>query len=176
MDKIAMSSGSGGGEVRLEFLDDVDRATAKVNGKFLKYDSASKKFVGADAGGGLTVKEEGSNVGTAVDTIDFVGATVTATGNTTTIQVQSAAVGNNISTTLQTQHIIPASNNTFDLGSTTKRFQQTVLVHSRVQNRLHRDSGQEVGVLLTVQSSLHILLITTSMYYSQTQIALSLLN
>lgn len=52
MDKIAMSSGSGSGEVRLEFLDDVDRATAKVNGKFLKYDSASKKFVGADASGG----------------------------------------------------------------------------------------------------------------------------
>jgi hypothetical protein len=52
MDRIAMSSGSGSGEVRLEFLDDVDRATAKVNGKFLKYDSASKKFVGADASGG----------------------------------------------------------------------------------------------------------------------------
>ena len=133
MDKIAMSSGSGGGEVRLEFLDDVDRATAKVNGKFLKYDSTSKKFVGADAGGGLTVKEEGSNVGTAVDTIDFVGATVTATGNTTTIQVQSAAVGNNISTTLQTQHIIPASNNTFDLGSTTKRFRDLYLQGSTIK-------------------------------------------
>ena len=66
-----MSSGSGGGEVRLEFLDDVDRATAKVNGKFLKYDSTSKKFVGADAGGGLTVKEEGSNVGTAFRAIKF---------------------------------------------------------------------------------------------------------
>lgn len=136
MDKISMTSpvsAGGGGEVRLEFLDDVDRATAKVNGKFLKYDSASKKFVGADAGGGLTVKEEGSNVGTAVDTIDFVGATVTATGNTTTIQVQSAAVGNNISTTLQTQHIIPASNNTFDLGSTTKRFRDLYLQGSTIK-------------------------------------------
>ena len=42
-------SGAGGGEVRLEFLDDVDRDTAKVDGKFLKFDSSSGKFVGDDA-------------------------------------------------------------------------------------------------------------------------------
>ena len=42
----------GGGEVRLEFLDDVDRDTALVNGKYLQYDSSTKKFVGADASGG----------------------------------------------------------------------------------------------------------------------------
>ena len=43
-------SGAGGGEVRLEFMDDVDRNTAKVNGKFLKYQSSTGKFIGADAG------------------------------------------------------------------------------------------------------------------------------
>ena len=42
----------GGGEVRLEFLDDVDRATAKVDGKFLKYDASSGKWVGATGGSG----------------------------------------------------------------------------------------------------------------------------
>jgi len=42
----------GGGEVRLEFLDDVDRDTALVDGKFLKYQSSTKTFVGADASGG----------------------------------------------------------------------------------------------------------------------------
>ena len=42
----------GGGEVRLEFLDDVNRDSAKVDGKFLKYDSATGKFIGADASGG----------------------------------------------------------------------------------------------------------------------------
>ena len=47
----AGGSSSGGGEVRLEFLDDVDRDTAKVNNKFLKFDSSSGKFVGADGGG-----------------------------------------------------------------------------------------------------------------------------
>ena len=47
-----LSSIGGGGEVRLEFLDDIDRDSAKVNGKFLKYDSVSNKWVGADASGG----------------------------------------------------------------------------------------------------------------------------
>jgi DNA repair ATPase RecN len=42
----------GGGETRLEFLDDIDRNSAKVNGRFLKYDAASKKWIGALGGGG----------------------------------------------------------------------------------------------------------------------------
>ena len=41
-------SSTGSGEVRLEFLDDVQRSTAKVDGKFLKFDSSSGKFVGDD--------------------------------------------------------------------------------------------------------------------------------
>ena len=50
-----LASGSAGsGEVRLEFLDDVQRSTAKVNGKFLKYDSSLGKFIGADASGSST--------------------------------------------------------------------------------------------------------------------------
>ena len=49
-----LSSLGGGGEVRLEFLDDVDRDTAKVNGKFLQYNSTSKKWQGADAGTDLS--------------------------------------------------------------------------------------------------------------------------
>ena len=44
-------SGAGGGEVRLEFMDDVDRNTAKVDGKFLKYQSSTGKFIGADSAG-----------------------------------------------------------------------------------------------------------------------------
>ena len=38
--------GAGSGETRLEFLDDVDRATAKVNDKALVYDSSSGKWKG----------------------------------------------------------------------------------------------------------------------------------
>ena len=45
-------AGAGSGEVRLEFLDDVQSSTAKVDGKFLKYSSSAGKWVGADASGG----------------------------------------------------------------------------------------------------------------------------
>ena len=44
-------SSSGGGEVRLEFLDDVDRDSVKQNGKVLQYNSTSGKFEGATISG-----------------------------------------------------------------------------------------------------------------------------
>jgi hypothetical protein len=47
-----LASIGGGGETRLEFLDDIDRDSAKVNGRFLKYDAASGKWIGALGGGG----------------------------------------------------------------------------------------------------------------------------
>ena len=67
-----LGSLGGGGEVRLEFLDDVDRDSAKVDGKFLKYEASSGKFVGATGGGG------GSYTGTVGqllqhDGSDYVG-------------------------------------------------------------------------------------------------------
>ena len=41
-------AGGGSGEVRFEFLDDVDRDSVKVNNKYLKYNSTTGKFVGSD--------------------------------------------------------------------------------------------------------------------------------
>jgi len=91
-----LSSLGGGGEVRLEFLDDVDRDSAKVNNKFLKYDSASGKWVGANASGGAgsqTLDEtlelgdtstRGMSVGVVTSTklhIDPVGSGVTYSEN-----------------------------------------------------------------------------------------------
>ena len=49
--ELTSFSGGGSGEVRLEFLDDLDRDTALVDGKFLKYEASTKKFVGASGGG-----------------------------------------------------------------------------------------------------------------------------
>tara|TARA_R100000030_G_scaffold93214_1_gene79217 strand:- start:554 stop:2512 length:1959 start_codon:yes stop_codon:yes gene_type:complete len=51
----------GGGEVRLEFLDDIDRDTAKVDGKFLKYEASSGKWVGATGGGGGGISASGTS-------------------------------------------------------------------------------------------------------------------
>ena len=47
-----LSTLGGGGETRLEFLDDVDRDTALVDGKYLQYQASTGKFIGADASGG----------------------------------------------------------------------------------------------------------------------------
>jgi len=73
----------GGGETRLEFLDDVDRDSAKVDGKFLKYQSSTGKWVGADASGGaseeaskLVLDARNNNVGYAIT----IGTPVYQTG------------------------------------------------------------------------------------------------
>ena len=47
-----LSTLGGGGAVRIQDLDDVDISTAKVNDKFLKYNSTSGKWEGADGGSG----------------------------------------------------------------------------------------------------------------------------
>jgi len=83
-----LSHGPGSGEVNLLKLDDVDEDSAKVDGKFLKYQSSSGKFVGADASGG------GDNVAYAgiVTAAQFSGYShlIAPYGSTTTITVKVA--------------------------------------------------------------------------------------
>jgi len=50
VNSIVRSPGSG--EVRLEFLDDINRDSVKVDGKYLKYQASTGKWIGADASGG----------------------------------------------------------------------------------------------------------------------------
>jgi len=45
-----LSTLGGGGAVRIEDMDDIDRSTALINNRVLKYDAASKKFVGTKIG------------------------------------------------------------------------------------------------------------------------------
>lgn len=47
-----LGSLGGGGEVRLEFLDDVDRDSVKVDGKVLSYQASTGKFIGVTNSGG----------------------------------------------------------------------------------------------------------------------------
>ena len=75
-------SGAGSGEVRLEFLDDIQRSTAKVDGKFLKYSSSDSKWIGADASG------SGSS---AADDISAGDAAVTLTTTSGNITIDAAA-------------------------------------------------------------------------------------
>ena len=57
-------SGAGSGETRLEFLDDVDRATAKVDGKALVYNSSDGKWKGESI---LTAAITGLDIDGATD-------------------------------------------------------------------------------------------------------------
>ena len=79
-------SGAGGGEVRLEFLDDVNRASSTVDGKFLQYQASSGKFIGADASGGSS----------AADDLTAGDAAVTLTTSSGNITIDAAANNSDI--------------------------------------------------------------------------------
>jgi predicted transcriptional regulator len=72
-----LSTLGGGGETRLEFLDDVDRNSAKTNNYFLKYDASINKWVGDPAdGAGITSIVSISGVTTyyqSTDIDDYIG-------------------------------------------------------------------------------------------------------
>ena len=88
--RIAMSSG-GGGEVWLHRLNDVDYNSTKSpsNGQTLVYSTSKGKWEAGTSASGLIIKEEGTTVGATVDEINFIGATVTASGNNTQITINS---------------------------------------------------------------------------------------
>lgn len=60
----------GGGEVRLEFLDDVDRDSAKVDGKVLQYNSTTGKWEGVTSGVGTTRFIDLADVDLSVSAVD----------------------------------------------------------------------------------------------------------
>lgn len=72
-----LSTLGGGGEVRLEFLDDVDRNSAKTDNYYLKYDASLKKWVGDPADGvGITSIVSISGITTyyqSTDNDDYIG-------------------------------------------------------------------------------------------------------
>jgi len=63
----------GGGAVNIREMDDVDHSTARVNGKYLKYNSTTNKWEGADATGGGGSGITTANVSTS--TLNVVGVT-----------------------------------------------------------------------------------------------------
>ena len=82
-----LSTIGGGGETRLEFLDDVDRTSAKNDGYVLAYQASTGKFIGTSGGGTLIslTDVDSSNLGDGrflrydASTSDFTFAPVSAT-------------------------------------------------------------------------------------------------
>ena len=74
----------GGGETRLEFLDDVDRNTAKTNGYVLQYDSSVGKFIGTSyvSGSGGDSYWTETNAGIYTTGNVAIGTDVVSTGST----------------------------------------------------------------------------------------------
>jgi len=83
--QIQLSTLGGGGAVNIKDMDDVDLSTAQVNNKYLKYDSSSKKWVGADASGG-----GGSGI-----TTEFVSAQHLTLAGISTFNEDVKFIGNN---------------------------------------------------------------------------------
>jgi len=77
-----LSTLGGGGAVRIQDMDDIDLSTAKVDNKFLKYDSATNKWVGADASGGAgTVNIIDDTSPQLGGNLDLNSKNITGTGN-----------------------------------------------------------------------------------------------
>jgi len=95
---VVVNAQGGGGEVRLEFLDDVDRDTTKVDGKFLKYEASSGKWIGVDGGSSDldSVLEQGntSTKGINVGVVTATGLIVDPVGSGTTFTEDMVVVGN----------------------------------------------------------------------------------
>ena len=91
-------SGAGSGEVRLEFLDDIQRSTAKVDGKFLKYSSSDSKWIGADASGGGSSAADDISAGDAAVNITTTSGNITidAAANNTDIIFKGTDGGSDI--------------------------------------------------------------------------------
>ena len=66
-----LSTIGGGGETRLEFLDDVDRTSAKVDGYVLAYQASTGKFIGTEVSSGSASQWVSTTVG--IHTFSNVG-------------------------------------------------------------------------------------------------------
>ena len=100
----AAGASAGSGEVNLYALDDVDYTSVKTptDGQSLIYDSVTNKW--KSGSGSIVIQEDGVTVGTVVKSLNFIGSTITASGNSTIISVNlnpdAYYIGNTIARTL----------------------------------------------------------------------------
>ena len=113
-----LSTLGGGGAVLISDLDDVETSTAKVNGKYLRYNSTKGKWEGADAsggggGGGLSTEEVQDIVGAMFTNNTETNITATYQDSDGTIDLVSTDTNTQLSTE-EVQDIVGAmfTNNT----------------------------------------------------------------
>ena len=113
-----LSTLGGGGAVLISDLDDVETSTAKVNGKYLRYNSTKGKWEGADASGGggggsLSTEEVQDIVGAMFTNNTETNITATYQDSDGTIDLVSTDTNTQLSTE-EVQDIVGAmfTNNT----------------------------------------------------------------
>ena len=130
-------SGAGGGEVRLEFLDDVQRTTAKVDGKFLKYSSSAGKFIGADASGAAAAADlTGNTLASGI-----TASSLTSVGTLTSLAVSgNATISGNLTvsgtTTTVNQTQINVTNAFVFEGATADAHETTFRINEPTTDRI----------------------------------------
>ena len=124
-------SGAGSGEVRLEFLDDVQKSTAKVDGKVLQYSSSDNKWVGENPVGISELLEE-----TDGDNIVYNATDSSGSDEDDDILLEVGVDGSRDidQSVLQilTTNIIPQQGNKFSLGSPSHRFHSIFLASETI--------------------------------------------
>ena len=125
--RLALSGGgsSGGGEVLLHRLDDVDYNTTQspTDGQALIYNTTKGKWEANSSTMALVIKEEGSVVSSLISTLNFVGATVTASNTSTTdlkinVHPEAAFIANSVARGLFSTLTQLANTNTFTVRTT----------------------------------------------------------
>ena len=120
-------SSSGGGEVRLEFLDDVDRDTAKINGRYLKYDETSGKFVGATVSGGSGGSGDVSNTYLQSTFVSNTSFQTYVSNTNTRLNTLESGGGGDFNPLSVSSNIVPSANNIYDLGAAGLRWKDLFL-------------------------------------------------
>ena len=151
--KNLVNAQGGGGEVRLEFLDDVDRDTALVDGKFLKYQASTKTFVGADASGGSGGDSDYASVAgiatfatTAGIATDAVSAGFAKTAGISTVSQGLTGTPNVVIGITTAQRLSGFKSLVGAASSTTETFVTTV--DSKTTNHRYHGSGSSSAYFL----------------------------
>ena len=123
-----MGTIGGGGETLLKYLDDVDISSALIDKRVLQYDSATGKFVG------VTLETEdlvlngtdasGSNAG---DRVVLDGTDSSSSNAGDGLDLQDGTFGGGIDLSAVDQSIVPSLTNTYNLGSSSLRFNDLFL-------------------------------------------------
>ena len=115
-----LATSSGGGEVKIQNMDDIDTSTALVDKNVLRFNATTGKFDGVALETEDLILETGSAV--LLDGTDSDGSDAGSR-----IDLEDDTFGSGVDLSNVTQDIIPDQNNVRNLGSSSKRFKELFL-------------------------------------------------